>query len=158
MHGVPEIVNSDQGSQYTCSHWVDTLNDYKIRISMDGKGRATDNAFIERWFRTIKQKHIYLNPAANGSERYEGLDRFIKKDNQRKHQGIDRRNPIDLYLNPANPKLTNPLHSPNKSEAHHSAMVGRFFTTGIRRFCSSLSVTLDSSGIRSNKLISSIIF
>lgn len=101
MHGVPEIVNSDQGSQYTCSHWVDTLNDYKIRISMDGKGRATDNAFIERWFRTIKQKHIYLNPAGNGLELYQGIDRFIKKYNQRRHQGIDRRKPIDLYLNAA---------------------------------------------------------
>ena len=77
-HGVPEIVNSDQGSQYTCAHWVDTLKEYTIRISMDGKGRATDNAFIERWFRTIKLKHIYLNPAGNGLELHQGIDTFIK--------------------------------------------------------------------------------
>ena len=55
--GKPEIVNSDQGSQYTSEHWVSFLQSKGIRISMDGKGRATDNAFIERWFRTIKQKH-----------------------------------------------------------------------------------------------------
>lgn len=51
-YGTPEIINSDQGSQYTCRHWVDTLKEFNIRISMDGKARATDNAFIERWFRT----------------------------------------------------------------------------------------------------------
>ena len=62
-YGKPEIINSDQGSQYTCSHWVDTLGDLGIHISMDGKGRATDNIYIERWFRTLKQKHVYLNPA-----------------------------------------------------------------------------------------------
>ena len=100
-HGVPEMVNSDQGSQYTCAHWVDTLKGYSIRISMDGKGRATDNAFIERWFRTIKQKHIYLNPAGNGLELYQGIDTFVQKYNQRRHQGIERRKPIDLYLNAA---------------------------------------------------------
>lgn len=100
-YGAPEIINSDQGSQYTSAHWTDTLKDYKIRISMDGKGRATDNAFIERWFRTIKQKHIYLNPASNGLELYQGIDTFVKKYNQRRHQGIERRKPVDLYLNAA---------------------------------------------------------
>ena len=48
-HGKPEIVNSDQGSQYTSEHWVSFLNGEEIKISMDGKGRATDNAFIERF-------------------------------------------------------------------------------------------------------------
>jgi putative transposase len=100
-YGVPEIINSDQGSQYTSAHWIDTLKDYKIRISMDGKGRATDNAFIERWFRTVKQKHIYLNPASHGLELYQGIDTFVKKYNQRRHQGIERRKPVDLYLNAA---------------------------------------------------------
>ena len=100
-YGVPEIINSDQGSQYTCAHWIDTLKEYKIRISMDGKGRATDNAFIERWFRTIKQKHIYLQPANNGLELYQGIDTFVNKYNRRRHQGIERRKPIDLYLNAA---------------------------------------------------------
>jgi len=93
----PEIVNSDQGSQYTCAHWVETLKSLDIKISMDGKGRATDNAIIERWFRTIKQTHIYLNPAENGLDLYEGIDKFVKKYNDRRHQGIGRKKPIELY-------------------------------------------------------------
>lgn len=96
-HGKPEILNSDQGSQYTCSHWIETLKEMKIRISMDGKGRATDNAFIERWFRTLKQKHIYLNPAESGLELYQGINTFVTKYNNRRHQGIGRRKPMELY-------------------------------------------------------------
>lgn len=64
-HGKPEIINTDQGAQYTCEHWFSTLSELKIRISMDGKGRATDNALIERWFRTINRgagaSEIYLS-------------------------------------------------------------------------------------------------
>jgi len=97
MHGKPEIINSDQGSQYTCEHWVETVKSFGIKISMDGKGRATDNAIIERWFRTIKQKHIYLNPASDGLELYAGIQSFIKRYNHRRHQGINRRKPIALY-------------------------------------------------------------
>lgn len=100
-HGKPEIINSDQGAQYTCEHWVSTVSDLKIRISMDGKGRATDNAHIERWFRTIKQKYIYLNPEKNGLDLYQGIDRFVRHYNARKHQGIDRKKPMTLYLNAA---------------------------------------------------------
>lgn len=100
-YGMPEIINSDQGSQYTCEHWVSTLSSLKIQISMDGKGRATDNAYIERWFRTIKQKYIYLNPEKNGLDLYQGIDRFVKHYNSRKHQGIGRRKPVNLYLNAA---------------------------------------------------------
>ena len=96
--GKPEIVNSDQGSQYTSANWVDTLKEQGIQISMDGKGRATDNAFIESFFRTLKQKHVYLHPAEDGLELYQGIDRFIKRyNNERRHQGIGRRKPSDLY-------------------------------------------------------------
>lgn len=100
-HGRPEIINSDQGSQYTSEHWVSTLKAQGIQISMDGKGRATDNAIVERFFRTIKQKHIYLHPAADGLELYEGIDTFVKKYNKRRHQGIGRVKPVDLYQNAA---------------------------------------------------------
>lgn len=100
-YGKPEIINSDQGAQYTCEHWVSTLSDLKIQISMDGKGRATDNAYIERWFRTIKQKYIYLNPEKNGLDLYQGVARFVQHYNCRKHQGIGRRKPTNLYLNAA---------------------------------------------------------
>ena len=55
-YGKPEILNSDQGPQYTCEHWVSTLNELGIQISLDGRGRATDNAFIERFWGTLKRK------------------------------------------------------------------------------------------------------
>ena len=53
-HGKPEIINSDQGSQYTCQKWIDTLKDKGIAISMDGRGRCRDNAWTERFWRTLK--------------------------------------------------------------------------------------------------------
>lgn len=100
-YGKPEIVNSDQGSQYTSAHWVEYLEAEDIEISMDGKGRATDNAFIERFFGTIKRKHIYLHPSKDGLELYQGIDRFIDRyNNKRRHQGIGRVKPVERY-NPA---------------------------------------------------------
>lgn len=97
-YGAPEIINSDQGSQYTSRHWVSTLQSLGIRVSMDGKGRATDNTWIERFFGTIKRKHIYLYPAENGLDLYKGIERFIHRYNyERKHQGIGRVKPVELY-------------------------------------------------------------
>lgn len=86
--GKPEIINSDQGSQFTSKLWVDTLKENNIRISMDGKGRALDNVYIERFFRTIKQDYVYLNPANDGLELYRGIKDYIAIYNSRKHQGI----------------------------------------------------------------------
>lgn len=101
-YGKPEIINSDQGSQYTSEHWVDTIKAYKgIKISMDGKGRATDNAFIERFFGTLKRKHIYINPAPDGVTLYKGVHAFIEKYNRRRHQGINRKKPIEMFMNAA---------------------------------------------------------
>ena len=98
MYGKPEIVNSDQGSQYTSAHWVEFLKSENIQISMDGKGRATDNAFIERFFGTIKRKHIYLNPAEDGIALYRGIEKFIHRYNYfRRHQGIGRVKPVERY-------------------------------------------------------------
>ncbi|MFA0964946.1 IS3 family transposase [Roseivirga sp. BDSF3-8] len=97
-YGKPEIINSDQGSQYTCSHWVETLKERRIRVSMDGKGRATDNTFIERFFRTLKHKHVYLYPADDGLTLYKGINKFIEKyNNKRRHQGIGRIKPVELF-------------------------------------------------------------
>ncbi len=98
-YGSPEIINSDQGSQYTTEHWVSFLRHHGIAIIMDGKGRATDNAHIERFFRTLKRDHIHLYPADNGMALYLGIKRFINKYNYRRtNQGIDRRKPGELYL------------------------------------------------------------
>lgn len=97
QHGKPEIVNSDQGSQFTCKEYVDYLKGESIRISMDGKGRALDNIFIERFWRTIKYQHIYLNPADDGITLYQGISHWIDKYNQKPHQGINRNKPVNLY-------------------------------------------------------------
>ena len=101
-YGKPEIINSDQGSQFTCALWTEHLDDEQIRISMDGKGRATDNIFIERLWRTVKQDYVYLHPAADGKELYEGLATFLGFYNHEKtHQGIGRIRPADIYLEAA---------------------------------------------------------
>lgn len=97
-HGKPEIINSDQGSQFTCEGWVAYLNTEDIKISMDGKGRCIDNIFIERFWRSLKYDHVYLNPANDGLELYEGLKEYFNYYNHElHHQGIGRRIPVELY-------------------------------------------------------------
>ena len=76
-HGKPEIINSDQGGQYTSALWTQFLNSRNILISMDGKGRATDNIWIERFWKSIKYDYIYLNPCDNGTELLEGVANYI---------------------------------------------------------------------------------
>lgn len=97
QYGTPEIINSDQESQYTCQGWISCLRKNDVKISMDGKGRAIDNIFIERFWRTIKYDYVYLNPAENGVVLYQGISRFIKKYNHRKHQGINRVKPSEMF-------------------------------------------------------------
>jgi len=95
-HGRPEILNSDQGSQYTSFTWTNYLEKQGIKISMDGKGRATDNAWIERFWKSIKYDHIYLNPCDNGLELFEGVRDHIEYYNQKIHQTI-RKKPNEAY-------------------------------------------------------------
>lgn len=96
-YGKPEIINSDQGSQFTCLEYVSYLKDQSISISMDGKGRALDNIYIERFWRTLKYNYVYLNPANDGVQLYVGIKEFIYKYNRKAHQGIDRIKPIIKY-------------------------------------------------------------
>lgn len=96
-YGCPEIINSDQGSQFTCQEYVEYLKKEKIRISMDGKGRALDNIYIERFWRTIKYCYIYLFPQEDGISLYRGIAHWMDKYNCRPHQGIDGEKPIVRY-------------------------------------------------------------
>jgi putative transposase len=98
-NGNPEIINSDQGSQFTSAIWTGYVeNEIKITISMDGKGRATDNIFIERLWRTVKQDYVYICPANDGNDLYKGLDKFFDYyNNVKSHQGIEREIPVALY-------------------------------------------------------------
>ena len=97
-HGKPEIINSDQGSQFTCALWTEHAEKEGIKISMDGKGRAIDNIFIERLWRTVKQDYVYLHPVDNGTDLFFGLkDFFNTYNNNKPHQGIGRVSPVKLY-------------------------------------------------------------
>jgi len=72
-HGKPEILNSDQGIQFTCKEYIEYLKKERVQISMDGKGRALDNIYIERFWRTIKYQNIYLNCYESGIDLYQGI-------------------------------------------------------------------------------------
>ena len=98
-HGQPEIVNTDQGSQFTCPTFTNlVLKSKQTQLSMDGKGRATDNAYIERFWRTLKYEKIYLNPPSDGVDLYTKTRDYIDYYNyKRRHSRINKRRPIDLY-------------------------------------------------------------
>ena len=97
-HGKPEIINSDQGSQFTCEDWIIYLEQEEIQISMDGKGRAIDNIFIERFWRSLKYDHVYIFPADDGLDLYKGLKEYFHYyNNDLAHQGIGRQTPAKLY-------------------------------------------------------------
>lgn len=100
-HGKPDILNSDQGSQFTCYEYVNYLKSVGIRISMDGKGRCVDNIFIERFWRTLKYQYVYLNPKDDGLELYLGIKNWLDKYHNRKHQGIEMQKPKLIYQNAA---------------------------------------------------------
>lgn len=97
-HGKPGIINSDQGCQFTCKEWIGLLEKEDVKISMDGKGRAIDNVFIERLWRSVKYDYVYLKPANDGLELYEGLKEYFQHYNyDLPHQGIGRKIPFHLY-------------------------------------------------------------
>ena len=76
-YGKPEIMNSDQGSQFTGFEWTQALKDAGIQISMDGKGRWIDNRMIERLWRSLKYECIYLNAFETGSEARTGIGKWL---------------------------------------------------------------------------------
>lgn len=97
-YGKPEIFNTDQGSQFTIDIFINTLKENKIRISMDGKGRALDNIFIERLWRSVKYEKIYLNVYENGLTLWQGLDEYFQFYNhERLHQSLDYQTPWSIY-------------------------------------------------------------
>lgn len=94
----PEVFNSDQGSQFTSNDYTKTLIDKGILVSMDGKGRALDNIFIERFWRTIKYEHIYLKEYKEGKSLFEGLLEYIQFYNfERKHQSLHYLTPNQVF-------------------------------------------------------------
>ena len=98
IHGKPEIFNTDQGSQFTSEVFINVLIKNDIQISMDGKGRAIDNIYIERLWKSIKYEDVYLNVYENGLSLYEGLNRYFDfYNNERLHQSLDYQTPLQRY-------------------------------------------------------------
>jgi putative transposase len=101
-HDVPEIFNTDQGSQYTGNGFTGVLKEHGIRISMDGKGRAMDNIFIERLWRSVKYEEVYLKEYSNVKELIESLKRYFEFYNfERPHQTLDGKTPAEVYWHKA---------------------------------------------------------
>jgi putative transposase len=94
----PEIFNSDQGSQFTASAFTSRLEARGIAISMDGRGRALDNVFIERLWRSVKHEEVYLRDYADGWEAEQSLGRYFRfYCEERVHQALDYRTPAEVY-------------------------------------------------------------
>ena len=94
----PEIFNTDRGAQFTGSSFISVLEDREIDISMDGRGRAMDNIFVERLWRTVKYEEVYLNDYRTPLEAYRNLSRYFEFYNrERFHQSLDYRTPLEVY-------------------------------------------------------------
>jgi len=101
----PEMFNSDQGSQFTSLDFIKKLKEKSIAISMDGRGRAMDNIFTERLWRSVKYEEVYLNDYQTVREAKEGISRYLVFYNQeRPHQSLDYRTPGEVYCDSRNYK------------------------------------------------------
>ena len=98
QYGTPEIFNTDQGSQFTSDDFIEQLKNKGIQPSMDGKGRAIDNIFIERLWKSVKYEHIYLHVPQDGVQLYEGLQEYFDFYNrERPHQSLRYQTPESIY-------------------------------------------------------------
>ena len=98
LYGVPEIFNTDQGSQFTSCEFTSVLKEHGIKISMDGKGRWMDNVFIERLWRSLKYECVYLNAFENGSQARTHIGAWLSHYNQtRPHSTFDGQTPNEVY-------------------------------------------------------------
>jgi putative transposase len=98
IYGKPAIFNTDQGSQFTSDAFTDKLKNHKIRISMDGKGRALDNIFIERLWRSLKYEEIYLNEYRSMDDLKIALKKYFNFYNtERFHQSLEYETPDEIY-------------------------------------------------------------
>lgn len=96
--GRPEIFNTDQGAQFTSQAFTSLLVRNCVAISMDGRGRAMDNVFIERLWRSVKYEDVYLKDYMSGADLNEGLNRWFNfYTHRRPHQGLNNRTPFEVY-------------------------------------------------------------
>jgi putative transposase len=94
----PEIFNTDQGSQFTSPRFTEVLLKQDIKISMDGRGRALDNVFIERLWRDVKYEHVFLHEYENGKDLYKGLKNYFHfRNEERPHENLGYKIPKEVY-------------------------------------------------------------
>ena len=111
LQAKPEIWNSDQGSHFTSPKYLERLQREEINISMDGRGRAMDNIFTERLWRTIKYEEVYLHDYASPKEAYRQLANYIRFYNfERPHQALEYLTPAQCYG--VSPRASFVVHSP----------------------------------------------
>ena len=98
-YGKPDIINSDQGSRFTSDDYIEYIKSLEhTKISMDGKGRALDNVFIERFWRTIKYEKINIIVPSDGIELFKTCQEFIEYYNsERPHESIEYQSPLQYY-------------------------------------------------------------
>ena len=100
QYGTPEIVNTDQGSQFTSLEFVTAVRSRGIALSMDGQGCWRDNVLIERFWRSLKYEEVYLHAYDTVSDARAGIARYMDFYNRgRPHTSLDRRTPDDVYFN-----------------------------------------------------------
>ena len=98
-YGVPELFNTDQGSQFTSAEFTGVLTEHKLRISRDGRGRCHDNLFVERLWRTVTHEWVYLRPCDSGIEQRKSLAECFDWDNRRRpHQSLGWKTPDETYF------------------------------------------------------------
>jgi putative transposase len=96
---MPLICNSDQGSHFTSPQYTQLLQAAQVQISMDGKGRALDNIFTERLWRTVKYEEVYLHDYTSPREARQALTRYFQFYNQeRPHQALENQTPAEVYF------------------------------------------------------------
>jgi putative transposase len=106
----PEIWNSDQGSHFTSPQYIQRLSDADVQISMDGKGRAIDNVFTERLWRSIKYEEVYLKDYASPREARQGLMAYLDfYNNERPHQSLGYQTPAQLYFGDMDIRASGPV-------------------------------------------------
>jgi putative transposase len=100
QHGKPEIINTDQGSQFTSTAFTDILLKAGVKISMDGKGSWCDNVFVERLWRSIKYEEVYLKAYETVTEARASIGHYVHFYNSRRpHSSLDRKTPDQAYFN-----------------------------------------------------------
>lgn len=119
-NGIPEIVNSDQGCQFTSNLWVESVQKHKIQISMDGKGRWADNVYIERFWRTIKYEMVFLHSFDTVTQARDAIARYIVFYNTRRyHSKLNYHTPDAVFSKKSIPTKQELFSSFTPSQIHN---------------------------------------